>query len=168
MSTTPRLRVVTVCLGNICRSPMAAAVLRERLAVAGLHGQVEVLSAGTAGWHVGSPADERAAHTLRTNGYDAAHVARRFNTALAQQADVVLAMDTNNYSDLVGLVEGSGAQLRMFREFDPLLSSISPPDPALDVPDPYYGSADGFAQVLDMLERAADGVVADLARKLQA
>lgn len=146
---------------------MAAAVLRQRLAAAALTEQVEVISAGTAGWHVGSAADQRAAVTLRTNGYDDTHRARQFTAGLADDADLVLAMDSGNFADLVPMVTGSGAELRMFREFDPTMGNIHPPNPSLDVPDPYYGSARGFEDVLEMIERAADGLVAELAVRVQ-
>lgn len=158
--------VVAVCLGNICRSPMAAAVLRQRVAAAGLSDQISVESAGTAGWHIGSPADPRAVATLVENGYVADHRARRFNLESAERADLVLAMDGSNYTDLKPLAAEAGVELRMFREFDPQLSKIRPPNPALDVPDPYYGPNSGFASVLEMLERAAEGIVAEVSARL--
>lgn len=161
-----KFTVVAVCLGNICRSPMAAAVLRQRVAAAGLEGHVQVESAGTAGWHVGAPADPRAVATLLENGYEAEHQARRFNEEWAQRADLVLAMDSNNYADLKSMTSNTDAELRMFREFDPQLSRIRPPNPALDVPDPYYGPDGGFNAVLAMLERAAGGIVADISMRL--
>lgn len=145
---------------------MAAAVLRQRLAAAGLAEQVAVQSAGTAGWHVGSPADVRAAATLQDNGYDPTHQARRFNQAWAREVDLVLAMDASNYTDLQAVTQGTGVELRMFREFDPTLARIRPPNPALDVPDPYYGPQSGFTEVLAMLERAADGIVTEISARL--
>lgn len=146
---------------------MAAAVLRRRLTAAGLADQVEVVSAGTAGWHVGAPADQRAAATLRANGYDDAHRARQFNASLAAEVDLVLAMDSGNYSDLLAMTSATDAELRMFREFDPALRNVHAPNPLLDVPDPYYGPDDGFDEVLMMIERAAEGLVTDLTVRLQ-
>ena len=145
---------------------MAAAVLRERLDRAGLGDQVAVESAGTAGWHVGSPADPRAAATLLENGYDATHQARRFHREWAENVDLVLAMDASNYADLMALTEGTGVDVRMFREFDPQLTRTRPPNSALDVPDPYYGPQSGFDTVLNMLERAAEGIVAEISARL--
>lgn len=145
---------------------MAAAVLRQRIAASGLRDLVRVESAGTSGWHVGSPADARAVAVLQENGYESQHRARRFNREWAQSVDLVLALDANNYADLQAITDGSGAELRMFREFDPLLAKIRPPNPALDVPDPYYGPDSGFEVVLEMLERAAEGVVADISARL--
>lgn len=168
LGDTPQLTVVAVCLGNICRSPMAAAVLRQRLDRAGLGDRVLVESAGTAGWHVGSPADPRAVATLRENGYDATHQARRFNREWARNVDLVLAMDASNYTDLQEITAGADVELRMFREFDPQLAKIRPPNPTLDVPDPYYGNESGFTAVLTMLERAAEGIVSDISARLVA
>ena len=162
----PEFTVVTVCLGNICRSPMAAAVLRRRLELAGLDERVLVESAGTAGWHVGAPADPRAATTLLDNGYDATHQARRFNRDWADTVDLILAMDASNYTDLAEMTSGLDVDLRMFREFDPQLARIRPPNPALNVPDPYYGADDGFTDVLTMLEQAAGGIVEEIAARL--
>ena len=93
-------RVVVVCLGNICRSPTAAAVLRDRLDKAGLSDQVEVDSAGTGDWHVGQPADPRAAEALRRHGYDDAHRARQFQRHEFAEFDLVLAADASNATDL--------------------------------------------------------------------
>jgi len=145
---------------------MAAAVLNHRVASAGLADQVRVTSAGTAGWHVGAPADPRARAALRRRGYDDAHRAQRFTTDHAGAADLVLAMDTSNHADLVDLIADTRAELGMFRQFDPLLSHVPTPDPALDVPDPYYGSDRGFDDVLTMIEIAADGLIEMLQRQL--
>jgi len=142
--------VALVCLGNICRSPMAEVVLRERLDAAGLTaaGGVEVASAGTGGWHVGEPMDRRAAATLRAAGYDPSrHRAQQWVPAWRDRFDLVLAMDAQNLADLDGPTE----RVRTFREFDP--------DGPGDVPDPYYGGDDGFGEVLAMVERTADALV---------
>jgi protein-tyrosine phosphatase len=156
-------RVVLVCLGNICRSPMAAAVLRDRVAAAGLAGRVSVESAGTADYHVGYGADPRALAALRTRGYDGSeHRARQFRPDWFDRADLVLALDDDNLAALTALDPGAAARadLRMFRSYDP--SAVREGD--LEVPDPYYGGADGFEHVLDLVERAADGLVAELTR----
>jgi protein-tyrosine phosphatase len=148
-------RVVLVCLGNICRSPMAHVVLEERLADAGLADRVEVTSSGTGGWHVGDPMDRRAAATLTAAGYDASrHRARQWAETDADDADLVLAMDQQNLADLGGPSE----RVRLFRDFDPL-------EPGSDVPDPYYGGDSGFEEVLAMVERTAAALVAELGRR---
>jgi protein-tyrosine phosphatase len=142
-----------VCLGNICRSPTAQVVLERRLAEAGLDDRVVVRSAGTGHWHVGDPMDSRAAATLRAAGYDPSrHRARQYAASWADEHDLVLAMDADNLADLGGRSERVG----LFRDHDQV-------DPGSDVPDPYYGGADGFAQVLAIVERTSDALVADLA-----
>lgn len=143
-----------VCLGNICRSPMAHVVLEARLADAGLDDRVSVVSSGTGDWHVGDPMDRRAAATLTTAGYDATrHRARQHDPDRepADRADLVLAMDGRNLADL----GGPGDRARLFRDFDPL-------ERGGDVPDPYYGGDSGFEEVLAMVDRTTTALVAGL------
>lgn len=160
-------RITTVCLGNICRSPMAEAVIRARIEVAGLEARVRVDSAGTDGWHIGEDADPRALQTLRAAGYDLAHSGRQITTEWFLEPgrpDLLLTMDSSNYATVVSLApdEAARERVRMMRSFDPALAGLPAGDPRLDVPDPWYGDHDGFADVLAMLEAAADGLVADL------
>jgi protein-tyrosine phosphatase len=153
-------RIALVCLGNICRSPMADVVLTERLSDAGLDGSVEVVSAGTGGWHVGNPMDRRAAALLTAHGYDASrHRAERFESSWFDDCDVVLAMDADNLADL-GAVRSDvePGRLLMFRDFDP--RSAGPHD--RDVPDPYFGGDDGFETVLATVERTCAALVESL------
>ena len=164
-----RFRVTAVCLGNICRSPMTQAVLTSYVEEAGLGDRVAVDSAGTGNWHVGDDADERALATLRSAGYDLDHAARQihrdwFTPGHAAYGDLVLAMDSSNYADLMAMAPDATAaqQVRMLRSFDPAMAGIPDGDPELDVPDPYYGRADGFATVLEMIESASAGLVAQL------
>ncbi|GGO90508.1 phosphotyrosine protein phosphatase [Nocardioides phosphati] len=149
----PGYRVAVVCLGNICRSPVADVVLNDRVATAGL--DVTVDSYGTGGWHVGEPMDRRSAATLTAAGYDASrHRAQQFRGAHASAYDVVLAMDSSHHDELraLGVPE---ERLLMFRAFDP--------EGEGDVPDPYYGGPQGFDDVLAMIERTADVLVKELA-----
>ena len=149
-------RITCVCLGNICRSPMAEVVLRDRLESAGLGDLVTVDSAGTGGWHVGRDADSRARQTLEEAGYDFHHSARQFQPDWLDEADLVLAMDLANLTDLQNLAETydrEAEHITLFRSFDP----AAPAD--AEVPDPYYGGAEGFVTVLAMVQRAAAGVV---------
>ena len=153
-------RVALVCLGNICRSPMAHVVLEDRLAKAGLDDRVEVASSGTGGWHEGEPMDRRAAAALSDAGYDPTrHVARTFNTDWYVEHDLLLAMDHSNHADMTDQAPTVAAQgqVRMFREFDPEAT-----DGDDEVPDPWYGGADGLAHVLGMIERTTDGLVDQL------
>ena len=148
-----------VCLGNICRSPMAAVVLDSLLADAGLSDRVEVTSAGTGGWHTGEPMDGRAAATLADAGYDpTAHRARQFDEGWFDR-DLLLVMDAQNRSDVEEL-GGSPGQVRMFRSFDPAGG------PDTEVPDPWYGGQAGFDDVLTMVERTNRVLVAELAQLL--
>lgn len=164
MSTRP-YRVTVVCLGNICRSPMGEAVLRERVAAAGLDEVVSVDSAGTGDWHLGHPADPRARETLTAAGYPLDHAARQITPDWMGDIDLLLAMDQANYADLAAMLETSGLAdadrpaLRMFRSYDPDLAHLPEPHPDLAVPDPYFGDADGFSDSLRMIEKAADGIV---------
>ena len=147
------MKIAVVCLGNICRSPMAEVVLRDHLDSAGLD-DVELASAGTGGWHTGEKMDRRAAATLLEAGYDPErHRARQWPVGDPETYDLVLAMDADNLADLAGQAPESG--LRMFRDFDP--------EGPGDVPDPYYGGAEGFREVLAMVERTSDAIVASVA-----
>ena len=148
--------VALVCLGNICRSPIADVVLSDRVARAGLDHQVHVASAGTAGYHVGEAMDERAAATLVAADLDPSqHRARQFEAAWHQRFDLVLAMDQQNLDDLGG--RDDEGRVRLFRDFDPAT-------PGGEVPDPYYGEGDGFDQVLDMVGRTVDTLIPLLER----
>jgi len=164
---TAPYHVVLVCLGNICRSPMADVVLGARLAAAGLDDEVLVESAGTGHWHVGDPMDRRAAALLTTHGYDASrHRARQLDPAWFDRADLVLAMDADNLEDVRGLAADAGvvdpvSVVRLFRDLDPAATAAD-----RDVPDPYYGGDDGFAVVLAMVERTSDALVGELERLL--
>jgi protein-tyrosine phosphatase len=151
-------RIAMVCLGNICRSPIAEVVLTEKVARAGLDDRVEVVSAGTGGWHVGEPMDRRAAAVLAAHGYDGSeHRAAQFEAHWHDEHDLVLAMDESNHADLLDLSAGGGSRLRMFRDFDPRATGSD-----RDVPDPYYGGDDGFAHVLATVERTCDAIVTAL------
>lgn len=154
-------RLGFVCLGNICRSPTADVVMASLVADAGLADVVEVRSSGTGGWHVGQPMDERAAATLTAAGYDATRHRARQHDADWAGLDLVLAMDAANLAAIGGAADGRTGRVRLFRSFDP---EVPDDAPVPDVPDPYYGGDDGFADVLAMVERTCarlrDGLVA--------
>ena len=160
MSSTDTFTVMTVCLGNICRSPMAASVLRHKAAAAGLTDLVAVESTGTGGWHVGEGADARAQTTLRANGYDASHTARQFRRDEARHVDLLLAMDTANLESLRRVL-GPDPRVRMFRSFDPAAPAPRR-DSDLDVADPWYGGPEDFELCLDEVEAAVDGLMAEI------
>ena len=149
-------RIALICLGNICRSPMAHVVLEARLVEAGLDDVVEAVSAGTGDWHTGEPMDERAAATLTAAGYDASrHRARTFDTDWLDTFDLLLVMDVDNLRD----VGGPNERVAMFRDFDPEESGGP-------VPDPYYGGPAGFEEVLRMVERTCTALVSALSQEL--
>jgi protein-tyrosine phosphatase len=149
MTTTVR-RVEVVCTGNICRSPIGEVVLRAKLAEAGLT-DVVVTSSGTSGWHIGDPMDSRAAAALARRGYDgSAHRAQEFRSCWFAERDLVLAMDSGHLSALNRRLGTEPVPVELFAD--------------VDVPDPYYGEDEGFDDVLDQIEKAADAWVARLSR----
>lgn len=148
-------------MGNICRSPTAEGVMRHLLAEEGLESRVEVDSAGTGGWHVGEPADERARAAAARRGIELTSVARQVAPSDLDEFDLVLAADVQNRRDLLELA-GEDPELRrkvrLLRSFDPRSAGAG----ELDVPDPYYGGPDGFDEVLDLIEAACRGLIREL------
>lgn len=153
-------RIAMVCLGNICRSPMAQVVLTERLAEADLQDRVSVESCGIGDWHVGEPMDDRAAATLHAHDFDpSAHRARQLTAAWFDDYDLLLTMDRANYRDALALAPSPEAadRVRMYRAYDPDADSDD------EVPDPWYGGPEGFERVLATIERTTERLVARLA-----
>lgn len=149
------LRVCFVCLGNICRSPTAAGVLRHHVRRAGLDGAIEVDSAGTGSWHVGDPPDYRAAAEAERRGIPLDHRARQFHPDDFTRFDLVLAMDEANLRDLLALApdDGAAAKVHLLRSFDPGADDLA-------VPDPYYEG--GFERVFDLVDAACLGLLGHL------
>ena len=172
-SPSPRstpFRITSVCLGNICRSPIAEAVIRDRATTAGLGSLVTVDSAGTGDWHLGHGADPRSLSTLASHAYQLeGHISRRIDADWFDGLDLVLAMDSMNYRDLLALatMTDSEPDVRMLRSFDPALAHLVAPHPELDVPDPYYGRDDGFGNVLRIIEQATDRLITQLSALLE-
>jgi protein-tyrosine phosphatase len=154
------MRLLFVCLGNICRSPTAEAVMRDLLAREGLEDVVEVDSAGTGGWHIGARPDRRSAAEARRRGIAMNSCARQVCAADFADFDLLLAMDRENHRELLALAPDARARsrVRMLRTFDP--EAVASGD--LDVPDPYYGEGDGFALVYDLVQAACRGLLEDL------
>jgi protein-tyrosine phosphatase len=150
-------RICFVCMGNICRSPIAEVVMRSMVEGAGLSDRVLVDSAGTGDWHAGGPADPRTIETLRAHGYDDdRHVARQFQVAWFADRDLVIAMDGKNLQSLKWLAPPDAvAKVVRLRSFDPASRGGD-----LDVPDPYYDRGDGFERVLAMVEAGCAGLLA--------
>jgi protein-tyrosine phosphatase len=149
------VRVCFVCLGNICRSPTAAAVLRHEAERKGLDDLLEIESAGTGAWHVGEGRDPRAAAEARRRGVTLDGCARQFTAADFDRFDLVLAMDSSNARDLEELAPDrrSREKIRLLRSFGP--------GAEMDVADPYLGE-DGFAEVYDVIEAACRNLLAHL------
>ncbi|MEE9103443.1 MULTISPECIES: low molecular weight protein-tyrosine-phosphatase [Pseudomonas] len=154
------MKVLFVCLGNICRSPTAEGVFRHKVREAGLEDRIEIDSAGTGDWHVGKAPDARTRAAALRRGYDLSSLrARQVSAADFSRYDLILAMDHANLRDLKRLRAGTGtAELDLFlRRFDLEID---------EVPDPYYGGDDGFEQVLDLVEQACDGLLMEVKRRL--
>jgi protein-tyrosine phosphatase len=151
-------RLLFVCLGNICRSPTAEGVMADLVRREGLAEEIEVDSAGTGAWHVGSPPDERASATATARGLTLAGLARRVQPSDFEEFDLILAMDGSNLRDLRALAPDAEARakVRLLREFDPDASGD------LDVPDPYYGGPGGFEDVFDLVTAACEGLLAEI------
>lgn len=147
-----------VCLGNICRSPMAEGVFRHILAEEGLDGRIRVDSAGTGNWHVGESPDLRSVRTAAGRGVTLSGTARQVRPEDFRDFDYVVAMDGANLEDLEGFRSrvGGPAALYLLREFDP------EGGPGAEVPDPYYGGPRGFEDVFDMVERSCRGLLAHI------
>ena len=153
-----RIGILFVCLGNICRSPLAEGIFRSLAGEAGLGHRFEIDSAGTSGWHDGEGPDTRTLALARRRGVELTSISRRISTGDLTRFDHILAMDANNLRELRRLAAkcAQGADIRLLREFDPIA------DGRRDVPDPYFGGADGFENVHDIVERSCRGLLADL------
>ncbi len=154
------VRLLFVCLGNICRSPTAEGVMRSLAHEAGLEDSIELDSAGTGDWHVGSPPDARATAAARARGIVLDGYARQFSREDFDDFDLVLAMDRSNMRELRRLAPGEEerAKVRLLREFDPRSAG----DGELEVPDPYCGAPGGFEEVLDLVQAACVGLLAQI------
>jgi protein-tyrosine phosphatase len=155
--------VLFVCLGNICRSPTAEAVFRERAARAGLRNAVLVGSAGIGDWHVGEPPDRRAIAHAAKRGYDLRELrARQVCGQDFERFRWILAMDRRNLRELTALRPlGHEGHVGLFLDLAPELG-------VHEVPDPYYGGADGFERVLDLIEAACDSLLEKIGGELPA
>jgi len=149
------VRVLFVCMGNICRSPLAEGAFQRMLEGAGLTGKVYVDSAGTHSYHIGAPPDVRSQTTAQRRGVDLRGLrARRVTIADFAEFDYILAMDRDNLKNLLALCQDAELQrrIRLFLDFAPDL-------PEEEVPDPYYGGPTGFERVMDLVEAAAQGLL---------
>jgi len=146
------MRILMVCLGNICRSPLAEGILQEKAREAGLDWTVD--SAGTGYWHVGAPPDRRSIVTARRHGIDiSAQRGRQFQVADFQRFDHIFVMDTQNLRDVLRLAADDEQRAKVS-----LILDQTYPDQAQSVPDPYYDD-DGFEAVFEMLDEACAAFV---------
>jgi protein-tyrosine phosphatase len=171
------IRVLFVCLGNICRSPTAEAVFRARAERAGILPRLQLDSCGTGDWHIGKAPDLRAQRAAGDRGYDLSAIrARQISPADFEQFDYILAMDAANMRDLLAIQVARHAD-----SSESALSESAPQTPSVhigrlldyhpdaryaDVPDPYYGGDKGFDDVLDLIEVASDGLLSLLEKEL--
>jgi low molecular weight protein-tyrosine phosphatase len=143
--------ILMICLGNICRSPSAEAVFRQRLAIAELGWEID--SAGTGNWHVGQPPDARAIAAASARGLDLGDLrARQVRAGDFHRFTYIFAMDQQNLDDLIAIRPKGGVMPVLLLDYSPKAS-------LREVPDPYYGGAEGFSTMLDLIEGAADGFV---------
>jgi protein-tyrosine phosphatase len=154
------VRILFVCMGNICRSPAAECVFRKRAESRGLGALVDVDSAGTTGYHAGDLPDARITEAGRKRGYVISGTSRQVTARDLETFDLIIAMDMANLRELHRLDRDGGARdkIHLFLDFhhDP---------PFREVPDPYYGGPEGFHKVLDLVESASDGLLNMLTRK---
>lgn len=155
-----KVSVVFVCMGNICRSPTAEAVFRHYVENAGLAEHILIDSAGTHDYHIGEPPDLRAQRTAQQRGYDMSSLrGRQVEAGDFHRFDYVLAMDRANLAILQRMAPRAGdTQAKLFLEY-------ARHHAEREVPDPYYGGADGFERVLDMVEDAAEGLLQEIRQR---
>jgi protein-tyrosine phosphatase len=150
------MKVLMVCLGNICRSPLAEGILKSKVDAA----KIYVDSAGTGGYHIGNAPDPRSIKVAYEHGLDiSAQVCRKFAVSDFDSFDVIYAMDKSNYNNIIGLARSNDDVIKVKL----ILNEISSSDK--EVPDPYYDAEDGFEQVFQMIDQACDSIAARLQNK---
>jgi protein-tyrosine phosphatase len=153
------VRVLFICLGNICRSPLAQGVFEEVVRREGLEGEIEADSAGTGSYHIGEAPDARGQKTARKRGIDiSAQRARRLTRDDCERFDYILFMDEENRRLVEPLCRDGTAEVRLFVDYAP-----GRPEP--EVPDPYYGGPEGFELIMDLIEEASEGLLEDIRRR---
>jgi protein-tyrosine phosphatase len=156
------MKILMVCLGNICRSPMAEGVLKFKLAKKNLDYIVEVDSAGTIAMHQGEHPDKRAIQTARKHGIDISNlVARLFQIKDFDAFDKIIVMDDSNYDDVISLARNEKDILKV-----KMLMNYSKPGSNQALPDPYFGSLDGFDKVYQLIDEACDAIILSLEKEL--
>lgn len=157
-----KIAILFVCLGNICRSPVAEGVFRKKIEDAGYTDNLTIDSAGTAAWHVGKSPDDRMTSAAHSRGYDLSPLrARQVTEKDFENYDFLVAMDDENYDGLMDIrPEAPRGKIVMFLDYAKDISEK-------EVPDPYFGGDEGFHHVIDLVENAADGLIESLKLKSQ-
>lgn len=152
-----KVRVLFVCLGNICRSPLGAAILKKKIKDEGMDSWVEVDSCGTSNYHIGDGADPRTIASANSQGVPIDHCARQLTEEDLNSFDFVFAMDKSNYQNILRLAPGRDLKnkVKMMRDFDSLSKGA-------EVPDPYHGAEKDFREVFDILDRCTTNFVEHL------
>jgi len=146
-----KTKILMVCLGNICRSPLAEGILKSKIDSKKIH----IESAGTGDWHIGQLPDKRSVKIAKEHGLDITDQrGRQFNTADFDKFDMIFVMDNSNYNDVMALARNKEDQKKVHL----ILNEVFPEE-NLDVPDPYMGGESGFKRVYDMLDQATDKIV---------
>jgi protein-tyrosine phosphatase len=148
------MKILFVCLGNICRSPLAEALLLHKIKERGWENKFQINSCGTANYHIGEPPDHRTIKNAAKNGITIHHLGRQLTASDLNEFDMILAMDRSNYLNIQKLDKGlrNGSKIFMMRDFDPLAKGK-------DVPDPWSGDENDFQEVFEILDRSTDGLV---------
>ena len=154
------VKVLFVCLGNICRSPTAHGVFEKLIADEGMQDVIGIDSCGTGAWHIGQPPDERTQRAAKERGYDLGHLrARKFSVDDFAEFDYILSMDTRNLADVIKKApDDYGGVIKLFLDY-------SEERNILEVPDPYYGGDEGFERVFNIVESACQGLMKELKEK---
>ena len=148
------MKVLFVCLGNICRSPAAEGVFLHRIKELGISSKFEVDSAGTSSFHVGERADPRMREHASKRGIELPSRARQFIKSDFKNFDAIIVMDDSNYQNCLRLAGGEDEENKVYK-----MADFCPQSGLSEVPDPYYGGADGFEQVLDMVQEGSDNLL---------
>ncbi len=155
-ASSAMVQVLFVCMGNICRSPTGEGVFRHYVMKMGREGSIGIDSAGTINHHVGDPADARMREAAARRGYRLDSIARAVRSEDLRIFDLIIAMDHDNYDDLLRLSDGSAVNVRLLGAFLPGMEADAE---APAVPDPYYGGSDGFERVINMIEDACPAIL---------